>query len=478
MTYPIWGAFPPEIHSALLSTGAGPGGLIAAAEAWRTLAVQYTDTATELTAILATTQAAAWEGPTAAQFVAGHQSYVLWLDHTSAVATATATKYETMAAAYASALGAMPTPAELSGNHALHAALVATNFFGVNTIPIAVNEGDYSRMWVQAAAVMGVYQAVSQAILSGTPVTSAAPHIVTTEATSLAAHTHHRFPDPTTLILQALRKFLKYLDNLITHFLPGPLGALISHALEWVIAFTSTQAFLIPAYSILDSLIYFGPFVAALGLLAPIALIGLAGAAGLDNPMALADQPQTALPREGQQLSPVAAGVAHVSAGPAASNSAAPGSPTSSTATATGAVPATGAGEVLYAVGGDPGGEGFTPTFGGKAAANTTASLPDASAVAGSSEAGAKRRRTRLRQHGRKHQFAYLNEDLDVAPPDDSAEAQYVAGAGATPLGFAGTIPKATAAHARGLTHFAGGEFDKTPLHPMLPHTWDASEKP
>ena len=101
---------------------------------------------------------------------------VMWLQTAAGQAEQRAAQATAQAAAYTAALGITPTLPDIAVNHVTRAVLTATNFFGINTMPIGLKETDYFvRMWNQAAGAMDVYAAETAANTSFAPLTPAEP---------------------------------------------------------------------------------------------------------------------------------------------------------------------------------------------------------------------------------------------------------------------------------------------------------------
>jgi len=159
----LWHAEPPEVNTARLMMGAGPAPMLQAAAGWQALATALTAQSAELATALASLEQV-WTGASSERAIAAATPMVMWLRTAAGQAEQRAAQATAQAAAYTTAFAMTPTLPDIAGNHVTRAVLTATNFLGINTVPIGLKETDYFvRMWNQAATAMDVYQAETTA---------------------------------------------------------------------------------------------------------------------------------------------------------------------------------------------------------------------------------------------------------------------------------------------------------------------------
>jgi PPE-repeat protein len=183
----FYGALPPEVNTARLMAGAGEAPMFQAAAGWETLAISLETQAEELAASLVSLQSS-WQGSASQQAVDATTPMVVWLRTTALQAQKRAMQAIAQANAYTMAAITTPPIPEIEMNHITHGVLEATNFLGVNAVPIGVNESDYFvRMWNQAAAVMEAYQAETSMNTVFEPIPPMKPMVVPGVGESSAA---------------------------------------------------------------------------------------------------------------------------------------------------------------------------------------------------------------------------------------------------------------------------------------------------
>src|ERR1700744_2172405 len=121
---------PPEVNSARMYAGPGPGPMLAAASSWDGLAAELQSTAASYRAAIAELTGGPWLGSSSASMAAAATPYLDWMTTAAGQAEQTAAQAKSAAAAYETAFAMTVPPVVIAANRSLLLALIATNIAG------------------------------------------------------------------------------------------------------------------------------------------------------------------------------------------------------------------------------------------------------------------------------------------------------------------------------------------------------------
>jgi PPE-repeat protein len=212
---------PPEITSALIHSGPGPGSWHTAANAWRQLAIELGQIAAGYASTVA---GISWEGPSATAMTLSTLPYIAWLQSTAVQAAQMSMAATTMASSFVATQTAVVHPSVVTANRTMLAHLIATNMFGINFPAIAATEAQYMQMWADNTTAMLGYQATSLQTMAMPTFTPPSPMTTPTAGAAQKAAVAAAAADPPTSIFADpfIQTVNGYLENLVSSGIFSP----------------------------------------------------------------------------------------------------------------------------------------------------------------------------------------------------------------------------------------------------------------